>query len=46
MKKLLSSLLALTMALSLAVLPASALELEEAKELLTLLGAPFHTENG
>ena len=36
MKKLLSSLLALTMALSLAVLPASALELEEAKELLAV----------
>ena len=36
MKKLLSSLLALTMALSLAVLPASALELEDAKKLLAI----------
>lgn len=36
MKKLLSSLLALCLSLSLAVLPASALELEEAKELLAL----------
>ena len=36
MKKLLSSLLALTMALSLAVLPASALELEDAKKLLAV----------
>ena len=34
MKKLLSSLLAMCMALSLTVLPASALELEQAKELL------------
>lgn len=34
MKKLLSSLLALSLALSLAVLPASALELEDAKQLL------------
>lgn len=36
MKKLLSSLLALTMALSLAVLPASALELEDTKKLLAI----------
>ena len=36
MKKLLSSLLALTMALSLAVLPSSALELEDAKKLLAI----------
>ena len=36
MKKLLSSLLALTMALSLAVLPASALELDQARELLAV----------
>ena len=36
MKKLLSSLLALCMALSLAVLPASALELEDAKKLLAV----------
>lgn len=36
MKKLLSSLLALCMALSLAVLPASALELEDAKKLLAI----------
>lgn len=36
MKKLLSSLLALTLTLSLAVLPASALELDQAKELLAL----------
>ena len=35
MKKLLSSLLSLTLALSLAALPSSALELEEAKELLS-----------
>lgn len=36
MKKLLSSLMALTMALSLAVLPSSALELEDAKKLLAI----------
>lgn len=36
MKKLLSSLLALTLGLSLAVLPASALELDEARELLAV----------
>lgn len=36
MKKLLSSLLALTLGLSLSVLPASALELDEAKELLAI----------
>ena len=36
MKKLLSSLLALTMALFVAVLPASALELEDAKKLLAI----------
>ena len=34
MKKLLSSLMALTMALSLAVLPASALELDQARALV------------
>ncbi len=36
MKKLLSSLLALTLGLSLAILPASALELDEARELLAV----------
>ena len=36
MKKLLSSLLSLALALPLAALPSSALELEEAKELLAL----------
>ena len=36
MKKLLSSLLALCLTLSLAALPASALELDEAKELLAV----------
>ena len=36
MKKLLSALLTLTLTLSLAALPASALELEEAKKLLAV----------
>ena len=36
MKKAISTLLALVLGLSLAVLPASALELEEAKELLAV----------
>ena len=36
MKKLLSSLLALVLGLSLAVLPASALELDQARELLAV----------